>query len=72
MIKITRDVNKAMVDDITTPILGLMIDKVELVFVEADPTKLSVINFNTFFLFTGLCFFFYYSLSFLRDLIIFS
>ena len=55
--KIAIDVNKVVLDDITKPILGLMVDKAELVIVEADPIKISVRFSNTLFLFKDLYFF---------------
>ena len=51
------EVNKAMLDDITTPTLGFNIAKVLELIVEADPNKNSVINNNTSFIFRFLYFF---------------
>ena len=57
VIKTAIEVNRAELDDITTVMLGLIPDKVEVVNVEADPIKISVIIKNTFFLSKDLYFF---------------
>ena len=57
VVKIATLVNRAVLQDITTPMLKLIIDNVEMVFVEEDPNKFSVRNTNTFFLFKLLSFF---------------
>ena len=49
VIKIALLVNKAVLDDIIIPTDGLIEDKVELVFVEPPPIKISVIFNITFF-----------------------
>ena len=49
VINIAKDVNRAVDLDITTPILRLLNDKVEIVFVEANPVEFSVIIIITFF-----------------------
>ena len=41
-------INQAVLDISTTPMLGLMFDKIEVDIVEADPSNLSVIISVTF------------------------
>ena len=69
--KIEILVMRALLDDITTLMLGLTNDKVEFVIVEAHATKVSVTNNNTFFLYRDLFFFLLHSLSILREYDIF-
>ena len=63
-------VNKAVLDDITMPADGLINDRVELVFVEPAPPKISVKFKYVFFVFKLFYFFFRNSFSILRDYII--
>ena len=72
MIKIARDVNEAVEEVNTIPMLGFTNDIVDVGIVDPDATKISVIINNTFFLFKLLYFFFYFSLSALSDFSIFS
>ena len=51
LIKIAINDNRAVLDDITTRMLGLTFDKVEAVIVEADSIKNYVIINDTFFFF---------------------
>ena len=51
MIKIAIEANRAALDDITIPALGLIIDRVELVIIKSDPIKISLMIDNTLFLF---------------------
>ena len=51
VIKIAIDVNRIVLVDIRTPMLGLVNDKVEVVIVKADPNEIAVIINKTFFLF---------------------
>ena len=51
-------VNKAVLDSLKIPTLGLIIDNVELVIVLPDPIRISVIINNTFFLFKHLYLFY--------------
>ena len=71
VIKIAIDVKRAMELDIIRPTLGLTIDSVLDVIVEADPNKMSVIIKSSFFLFK-LYFFLKNSLSILSLFEIFS
>ena len=57
VIKIPIDVRGKMVVDIITPMLGLRIDIVEVVIVELDPIKISVIINKTFFFYQTFQFF---------------
>ena len=57
VIKIAIVVNKAVLDDITKPTDGIIIDKVELIIVESPLFKTSVEINNTFSLFKLLYFF---------------
>ena len=57
VIKIAILVSRALLDDVTIPILGLIIDSVEDVIAEPDRNNISVIIYNTFFLFKLLYFF---------------
>ena len=66
------DVNRAVLLEITMPTLGFIKPIVELPIADPDPTKISKIINNIFFLFNDLYFFFIDSLSFLRDFNIFS
>ena len=72
MIKIARDVNKAVEEVSTIPMLGNINDIVDVEIADPDPIKISVIINEIFFLFNDSYFFLYYSLSILRDFIIFS
>ena len=58
VIKIARDVNKAVELVNTIPMLGFNIDIVEVVIADPDSNKISVIINNTFLLFKQLYFFF--------------
>ena len=49
MIKIARDVKKAVDEVNTIPMLGFLNDKVEVETADPDPIKSSVIINNTFF-----------------------
>ena len=51
VISIVIDADRAVDLDMTTPILRLLIDKVKLGVVEADPVEVSLIIKITFFLF---------------------
>ena len=51
VIEIAIDVRRAVLLDMIIPTLGLTIDSVLEVIVEADPNKISVIINDTFFLF---------------------
>ena len=57
VIKIARDVNKAVKEVNTIPILGFINDIVDVEIALPDPIKTSVIINSTFFLFTLLYFF---------------
>ena len=46
---IAIDVTQAVLDEIIIPTDGLKFPIVEVVMVEADPTKISVLFINTFF-----------------------
>ena len=72
VIKIAIDVNKAVEEVNTLPMLGIISDIVELPIDDPDPINVSVIFNNSFFLFNDLYSFLYHSLSILRDFIIFS
>ena len=71
VIKIAKDVNKAVQLVITIPMLGFKIDIVEVPVADSDPIKISVIKNNTFFLFKLLYFFLKFSLSILSEFNIF-
>ena len=58
MIKKARDVNKAVEEVNTLPMLGFINEIVEVPIADPDPTNLSVIINNTFFLFKLLYFFY--------------
>ena len=51
MIKIARDVNKAVEEVINIPMLGFINHIVEVEIADPDPIRISVIINNTFFLF---------------------
>ena len=57
MINIARDVNKAVEEVNTTPMLGFINDIVDVEISDPEPTKISVIINNTYFLFKLLYFF---------------
>ena len=57
MIKISKDVKRAVLLVNTTPMLGLIIDIVEVPVADPEPIKISVIFIITLFLFTLLNFF---------------
>ena len=57
MIKIARDVNKAVEEVNTIPMVGFINDIVDVEIADPDPIKFSVIIDNTFFLFKLLYFF---------------
>ena len=57
MIKIARDVNKAVEELSTIPMLGFIIDIVDVEIADPHPIKISVIINKTFFLFKFLYFF---------------
>ena len=57
MIKLARDVNKAVEEVNTIPMLGLNFDIADVEIADPDPTKISVININTFFLYKHVYFF---------------
>ena len=57
MIKIARDVNKTVEEVNTIPRLGLNFDIADVEIADPDPTKTSVININTFFLYKHVYFF---------------
>ena len=59
MINIPRDVNKAVEEVSTIPMLGFINDKVDVEIADPDPVKLSVIINNFLFLFNDLYFFFH-------------
>ena len=67
MINIARDVNKAVEEVSTIPMLGFIKDIVEVPIADPDPTNFSVIINNFFFLFKDLYVCFYFSLSLLSD-----
>ena len=66
VIGIARDVNRAVLDEITIPAPGLIKAIEKLPTADEAPTRISVIISNIFFLFKFLYFFSYYSLSLLR------
>ena len=72
VIRIAKDVNKAVLEDITIPALRLSTDSVEEVFVEADPINLSEIFNNIFLFWKDFHFFFHYFLSISSDFNTFS
>ena len=72
MIKIARDVNKAVEEVKTIPTLGFIIDKVGVEIADPDPVKISVVIYKTLFLSKLLYFFLYFSVSALRLFNIFS
>ena len=72
MIKIARDVNRAVVDEITIPAPRLIKAIEEVPTADEVPSRISVIISNIFFLFRELYFFLYYTLSNLGDFKIFS
>ena len=72
MNKIARVVKKAVELVSTIPLLEFINDIVDVDIADPDPTKISVIIDNTFFLFKPLCFFLYYSFPVLRDFKMFS
>ena len=49
VIKRAIDLTKSVLDDITTPMLGLIIDNVDIVIAGLDQIKISVIIFGIFF-----------------------
>ena len=51
MIKIAKDVNKAVDEVNTISILGFINDIIDVEIADPDPIKISVINNNIFFLF---------------------
>ena len=57
MIKIARDVNNAVEEVNTIPMLGFINDIVDIEIALSDPIKTSVTINNTFFLFNDLHFF---------------
>ena len=57
MIKIARDVNKAVEEVNTIPMLGFNKDIVEVPIADPEPTNISVIINKIFFLFNDLYFF---------------
>ena len=59
VLKLAIDVNRVVLDDITIPRLGLTIDRVQLVIVEAYPNNVSEIFKNIFSYFLILYKFFY-------------
>ena len=59
VIKIAKEVNRAVLLEMIIPTLGLTIDRVEVVIVETDPNKISEIFINTIFLLKPLYFFLY-------------
>ena len=67
MIKIAKDVNKAVELVNTIPVLGLTNDIVEVLIADPDPIKISVIFNNTFFLSRLFYSFLYFLLSILRE-----
>ena len=58
MINIARDVNEAVEEVNTIPMLGFINDIVDVEIADPDPIKISVIFNNTFFLFKLLYFFY--------------
>ena len=48
MVKIAKDVNRAVEEVKTIPMLGFMSDIVDVPIADGDPIKISVINNNTF------------------------
>ena len=56
MIKIARDVNKAVEEGNTIPPLGFINDIADVEIADPDPIKISLIINNTFFLFKDLFF----------------
>ena len=72
VIKIAKQVNRAVLLEIIKPALGFSTAKVVELIVEANPNKVSMRNNNTFCLFKPLYFFLYSSLSILSDFSIFS
>ena len=57
VISIARDVNKAVEEVNTIPMLGFINDIVDVEIADPDPIKISLIINNTFFLFKLLYFF---------------
>ena len=72
MIKIARDVNKAVEEVNTMPMLGFINDIVDVETADPDPIKISLINNRIFLLFNDLYLFLYYSISILSDFKMFS
>ena len=72
VIKISILVNKAVDEVNTIPTLELIKPIVEVLFADPDPTKISVITNNTFFLIIDINFFLQFSLSILSDFNMFS
>ena len=72
MINKAKDVNRAVEEVNTIPMLGFMSDIVEVVLALPDPIKISVIYKTTFFFFQFLKFFSKCSLSISKDFNIFS
>ena len=58
MIKIARDVNKAVEDVNKIPMLGFIIDIVDVEIADPDPIKISVLINIQFFLFKDIYFFY--------------
>ena len=72
MIKKAREVNKAVEEGNTIPMLGFINDIVDVEIADPDAINISVIINNTFFFFKLLYFFLFYSLSVLSDFDIYS
>ena len=63
MIKIATDVNKALEEVNTIPMLGFIIDIVDVEIADPDPIKISETIKRIFFSFNDLYFFLQFSLS---------